>query len=189
MSQTNRTNFALTDREKRSRKAAAAAVEQGRDQSLVVVAVQISPSDIVGYSHIAGGFTPACLRLRVSPQLSAAALGGARHGIGTRRVRRRRGRTPRDALGVRRTADAGRSRPRWVSVAGCSGPHINVGCCEVGCATRTRQETGAPLRHPGRLTWWAPPPVTPSATPRRASASAARHAGYRGEEEVKAEFV
>jgi hypothetical protein len=83
------------------------------------VAVQISPSD----SDIAGyrlppcwwlhACLPACLRLRVRPrpQSSAAALGGARHwtGAAAKRIRRRRGRTPRDALGMRRTAEAARS--------------------------------------------------------------------------------
>lgn len=111
------------------------------------VAVPISPSDMWAIAIAGGAFTRACLCLRVR---APATSGSARWGQGTRADASR-------FAGLRRTD--GRPMPGAVGV-GCSGPHINVGCCEVGCGTRTGQGNGSTFTPPGRHTWWAAPPVS-----------------------------
>jgi len=178
-----RDNFALTDREKRTRKAAAAAVYSLTEQGSHLYYCSNLPVRHCGLPPC--WWLHACLPASArEAQSSAAALGGARQGTGSggqthtaaaKRIRRRRGRTPRDAPGLRRN---GRPMPAQAAAAGgCrlqarSGPHINVGCCEVGCATRTGQETGALFTPPRAVSRGGRP--HPSATPRRASASAVR---------------
>lgn len=122
----------------------------------------------------------ACLPACEAPAISGSRQRSVGHSTGAAAGRIRR---PRDSLGLRRTADAdaGPSRPWWVSVAAAptlmwvvarwGAGHARDRKREPLYATRPSHMVGAPTRQP-----------------RRASASAARpHNG--GAEEVKADFV
>jgi hypothetical protein len=145
-----RDNFVLADgrREKRNRKATAPTVTVIRSNKAASCSCSNFTVRHVGHHHC-WWCVHACLSLPASegPSHQRQRSVGAGHAGGR--------------LEIRRVATDGRPMPGAVGV-GCSGPHINVGCCEVGCGTRTGQETGVPLRHPAATRGGRP---HPSATP------------------------
>ena len=196
-----RDNFALTDREKRTRKAAAAAVTVLPSKAVTCTTVQISPSDIVGYRH-AGGFTPAYLRLRVRPSHQQQLLVGHGRGRGAaaKRIRRRPnayGDVGGGRLEMRLVCDGtdGRCRPK-------PRPRVAVGCRLAAAPTlmwvvarwgarHARDRRLEPsLRHPGPSHVVGAPTRQPRHDVRRrprfgriaANSFAARGGGGRGRE-------